>query len=81
MDRKTATDFVDRIETHRREEQAIWDEMRSHPDYKTHEDKTIAGIIDARAKAHGLIEEANADLGAFDWVEDGQGNFVPHENV
>jgi Zn-dependent M32 family carboxypeptidase len=81
MDKKTATEFVERIEAHRDQERAIWQEMREHPDYQMHEDKAIKGIIDAREKAHGLIEEADAGLGAFDWIDDGTGNFVPREEV
>ena len=81
MDKKTATEFVERIEAHREQEDAIWQEMRDRPDYEMHEDKTIKGILDARKKGRDLLEEAAADLGAFDWVDDGTGNFVPREEV
>jgi len=81
MDKHTATDFVNRIEAHREKEAAIWQEMRARPDYGMNEDKTIAAIIDARQKARDLLEEADGDLDAFDWVDDGTGNFVPREEV
>jgi uncharacterized protein (UPF0335 family) len=81
MDKATATGFVERIEAHRAEEGAIWDEMRDHVNYEMHEDKSIKAIIEARKKARDLLSEADADLGAFDWVDDGTGNFVPREEV
>jgi uncharacterized protein (UPF0335 family) len=81
MDKATATDFIERIERHRAEEAAIWDEMRAHPDYETNEDKTIKTILDNRRKGRELQEEAEADLGAFDWVDDGTGNYVPREEL
>lgn len=81
MDKKTATEFVDRIEAHRAQEGGIWQEMRDRADYQTHEDKTIKSIIDQRKAARDLLEEAEADLGAFDWVDDGDGNFVPREET
>lgn len=81
MDKATATDFVARIEAHREQESAIWQEMRSVPSYEMNEDKVIADILDARKKAAGLMAEAQADLGAFDWVDDGSGNFVPRKEV
>lgn len=81
MDKAPAIGFVERIEAHREQEQAIWQEMRDHPDYEMHEDKTIKGILDARKKGREMMEEAEADLGAFDWVDDGTGNYVPREEV
>ena len=81
MDKATATNFVERIEKHREEEAAIWQEMRAHPDYGMHEDKVIEGIISARKKARDLLEEAESDLGSFDWVENEDGEFVPREEV
>lgn len=81
MDKQTATDFLTRIEAHREKEAAIWQEMRQRDDYGMNEDKTIAAIIDARKRASDLLEEAESDLSAFDWVDDGTGNFVPREEV
>jgi uncharacterized protein (UPF0335 family) len=81
MDKLTATKFIERIERHRAEEDAIWAEMRDRPDYESNEDKTIKSILDARKKGRDLLEEADADLGTFDWVDDGTGNFVPREDV
>lgn len=81
MDKKTATEFVQRIEAHRAQEQAIWDEMRARPDYEMHEDNSIRDILDSRQKARDLTEDAEASLGAFDWVDDGTGNFVPREEL
>lgn len=81
MNKDTATAFVKRIERHQADEAAIWREMREHPSYQMNEDKTIKGILEARRKARDLTEEAEADLDAFDWVDDGTGNFVPREEV
>jgi hypothetical protein len=81
MDKQTALGFVERIEAHREKESAIWQEMRQRPDYGMHEDKSIIAIVDARKRARDLLEEAESDLGAFDWVDDGTGNFVPREEV
>ena len=81
MDKATATSFVERIEKHREEEAAIWREMRDLPDYQMHEDKVIDGIIQARKKARDLMDEAESDLGSFDWVENEDGEFVPREEV
>lgn len=81
MDKSTATSFVNRIEQHRAQEEAIWDEMRERPDYEMHEDKAIKAILDARRKANEMLAEADTDLDAFAWVDDGTGNFVPREEV
>jgi Zn-dependent M32 family carboxypeptidase len=81
MDKQTATTFVERIEAHRAQEAAIWQEMRQRDDYETHEDKSISAILDARKRARDLLEEAESDLAAFDWVDDGSGNFVPREEL
>lgn len=81
MDKKTATEFVERIEAHRAQEEAIWQEMRDRDDYAMHEDKTIKGIIDMRKTARDMTDEANADLGAFDWVENADGDLVPREEI
>lgn len=81
MDKKAAEEFIYRIERHRAQEQALWQEMRERPGYLDNEDKAIAAILDARQKARDLTEEADADLDAFDWVDDGTGNFVPREEV
>jgi len=81
MDKAAATEFVSRIEEHREQEAAIWQEMRQRPDYQMNEDKTLAAILDARKRARDLLEEAESDLAAFDWVDDGTGNFVPREEV
>lgn len=81
MDKQTALSFVERIEAHREKETAIWQEMRQRADYEMHEDKSIVAIVDARKRARDLLEEAESDLGAFDWVDDGTGNFVPREEV
>lgn len=81
MDKATATAFVERIEAHRAQEDSIWDEMRGREDYEMHEDKSIKAIIDARKNASALLDEAAGDLGAFDLVDDGAGNFVPREEV
>lgn len=80
MDKRTATDFVKRIEAHREQEQAIWQEMRRRPDYEMHEDKSIESILDERERGRELFQEANASLDAFDWVDDGEGNLVPRED-
>jgi Zn-dependent M32 family carboxypeptidase len=79
MDKVTATEFVRRIEAHREQEEVIWQEMRSREDYEMHEDQTIASIISQRKAARELIAESEADLSAFDWVDDGSGNSVPRE--
>jgi hypothetical protein len=81
MDKQTATSFIDRIEAHRERESAIWDEMRQRPDYQMNEDKSIESILDERQRARDLLESAEASLGAFDWVDDGTGNFVPREEA
>lgn len=81
MDKATATAFVERIEEHRAAEEEIWSEMRARPDYEDYEGRTIKGIIDMRSKGREALEEAAADLGAFDWIDDGTGNFVPREEV
>lgn len=81
MDKRTATDFVARIESHREAEAAIWDEMRSRPDYAMHEDKVIESILDQRANARSLTEEAQSSLDSFDWVEDENGDLVPREEM
>lgn len=81
MDKKTATDFVGRIEAHREKETGIWQEMRARPDYEMHEDKSIESILDERQRARELLESAEGSLGAFDWVDDGTGNFVPREEM
>jgi hypothetical protein len=81
MDKQTATDFVNRLETHRANEKAIWNEMRSRPDYGMNEDKSIESVLDERQRARELQESADASLDAFDWVDDGTGNFVPREEV
>lgn len=81
MDKATATSFVERIEAHREQEEAIWQEMRDRPDYEMHEDKTITDILEARAEARTLMDDANSNLDAFDWVDDGTGNFVPREEL
>lgn len=80
MDKRTAVDFVRRIEAHREQEQAIWQEMRDRDDYEMHEDKEITSILDERRRARELVESANASLSAFDWVDDGEGNLVPRED-
>ena len=66
MDTKTAAKFVDRIEAHRAEEDAIWQEMRDRDDYEMHQDKDVAAILRARKMARAQREEAEALLGAFD---------------
>lgn len=81
MDKKTATDFVERIEAHHRAEEAIWQEMLEHPDYEMHEDKIIRSVIKARAGAREQLDQAEADLGSFDWVDDGEGGLAPREEV
>lgn len=81
MDKATATEFVERIEAHRAVEEDIWQEMRSRPDYQMHEDKVIASILHARKQARDLVEESEGDLASFDWIEDGEGNLVPREEV
>lgn len=81
MDKKTAVSFVERIEAHREEERAIWREMRDRPDYEMYEDNSIKDILEARAKAAALLEDALSGLDAFDWVDDGDGNFVPREEL
>jgi uncharacterized protein (UPF0335 family) len=81
MDKATATRFVERIEAHREQEQAIWQEMRDRPDYAMHEGKTIKSIIDQRKQARDLLEESEGDLDAFDWVENEDGDFVPREEL
>ena len=81
MDKVTALSFVERIETHREQETAIWQEMRQRDDYEMHEDKSIEGILDERERARELMESAQASLDAFDWVDDGTGNFVPREEI
>lgn len=81
MDKATALSFVERIETHREAEEAIWQEMRDRPDYAMHEDKVVKSIIEQRKKARDLIEESEADLGSFDWVEDEDGDLVPREEL
>jgi uncharacterized protein (UPF0335 family) len=77
MDKATAWDFVKRIEAHRKAEERIWQEMRNHGDYEPNEDVTIRDILDARKKGNALMAEADAQLDAFDWVEDANGDFVP----
>lgn len=81
MDKQTAITFVERIEAHRRQEEAIWHEMRQRDDYGLHEDKSIESIIDERQRARELQKSAEGSLDAFDWVDDGTGNFVPREEV
>ena len=81
MNKQTATEFVERIEAHRDQESTIWQEMRARPDYELNEDKTLKGILDARKRARDLLDEAAGDLDAFDWVDDGAGNFVPREEL
>jgi uncharacterized protein (UPF0335 family) len=81
MDKATATAFIELIERHRAEEAAIWDDMRNRDDYESNEDKTIKSILDARRKGREMLEEADADLGAFDWVDDGTGNYVPRAEL
>ena len=85
MDKATATEFVERIELRRREaqmmESAIWRQMRERDDYEMNEDRTIADILEARAKARAITEQADADLGSFDWVENEDGDFVPREGL
>jgi Zn-dependent M32 family carboxypeptidase len=81
MDKPTATRFVERIEAHREKETAIWQEMRERADYQMHEDKSIESILDERQSARELMESAESGLAAFDWVDDGTGNFVPREEV
>lgn len=81
MDKQTATGFVTRIEAHREQEDAIWQEMRQRDDYETHEDKVIASILEQRADARSLTDEAQSSLDAFDWVENENGDLVPREEV
>lgn len=81
MDKQTALSFVERIEAHREKESAIWQEMRSRDDYGMNEDKSIGSILDERARARELLESADSSLDAFDWVDDGTGNFVPREEL
>lgn len=81
MDKPTATQFVSRIEAHREKEAAIWQEMRLRPDYEMHEDKSIESILEERQRARDLLESADASLDAFDWVDDGTGNFVPRSEL
>jgi Zn-dependent M32 family carboxypeptidase len=81
MDKLTATKFVERIEAHREKEASIWQEMRERDDYAMNEDKSIESIIDERQRARDLLESADASLDAFDWVDDGTGNFVPRDEL
>jgi Zn-dependent M32 family carboxypeptidase len=81
MDKQTATDFVTRIEAHREQEQAIWQEMRNRPDYAMHEDKVVESIIDQRANARSLTDDAQSSLDSFDWIEDENGDLVPREEL
>jgi Zn-dependent M32 family carboxypeptidase len=81
MDKRTAAKYVERIEDHRDRERAIWREMRERGDYQMHEDKSIEAILDARQRARDLMEEAESSLDAFDWVDDGTGNFVPRDEL
>ena len=81
MDKQTATEFVTRIEAHREQEQAIWQEMRDRPGYAMHEDNVIVEILDARKTARDQLADAEANLGSFDWVDDGAGNLVPREEL
>lgn len=81
MDKETALGFVERIEAHRSQEEAIWDEMRGHADYGQNEDRAIDEILDWRRQARQINDEAMSALAAFDWVDDGTGNFVPHEEA
>lgn len=77
MNKLTALKYIDRIEAHRKAEEAIWDEMRAEPTYERNEDNTLKDIIDRRADAASTAAEADADLDAFNWVDDGSGNLVP----
>jgi hypothetical protein len=81
VDKQTATAFVERIETHRGKEAAIWQEMRQRPDYAMHEDKSIESILEERKSAREFMESAQSSLDAFDWVDDGTGNFVPRDEI
>jgi hypothetical protein len=83
MDRNTANSFVERIRQHRKAEEAIWDEMRAHPDYEQHEDKGVAEIIDALEAADDAVSCANDALDAFDFVPDPQneGEFVHKDEL
>lgn len=81
MDKATATAFVERIEKHRAAEEAIWQEMIEHPAYEMHEDKIVRSIIDARKKARALLNEAETDLGSFDWVSDEDGEVVERQDA
>ena len=81
MDKQTAVSFVERIEAHREQEAAIWQEMRQRADYEMNEDKSIESILDERQRARELMESAETSLSAFDWVDDGTGNFVPREEL
>jgi hypothetical protein len=81
MNKQTAIAFITRIEAHRAQESAIWDEMRARPDYQMHEDKSIDSILEERQAARGLVESSDASIAAFDWVDDGTGNFVPREEL
>lgn len=81
MNKQTAIEFVSRIEAHREKEAAIWREMRQRPDFEMNEDKSIESVLDERRRAGELMESADASLDAFDWVDDGTGNFVPREEA
>ena len=77
MDRETALEFVTRIENHRAEEDAIWDEMRAHKDYCRNEDQDIKEVIKQRKTIRALEDDVQSILDAFDLVETSDGDFVP----
>lgn len=70
MQSKTAAEYVRRIEEHREAEELIWQEMRARYDFEANEDKDIRYILDNRAKARALTEEADAMIAGFDYREE-----------
>lgn len=85
LNSKTALSYIERIEKSRDEaakyESSILREVRAEPDYESNADKDLLEAVRLRAEARQILDDANAIIGAFDWVYDeSTGENVPKED-